>query len=402
MNKIGIDKYNSFFILFLTADFFFLLFTADSLSISYSESLNYFNNINELTLLTYASTFFFGQNDIALRLPFILIYLVSTVLIYRLTDDYFTKKSDRLISVAIFMLLPGVNSAALLVNTSILVIFSTVLYLYIYKTTKKHSYLLLIFFLLLDNSFAILFLALFFYSLSKKDNKLLIISLVLFGISMYMYGFDTGGKPKGYFLDTFAIFASIFSPLLFLYFFYSMYRIFIRGNRDLFWYISFTALVFSFILSLRQRIIIEDFAPFVVIAVPLMVKLFFHSLRVRLPQFRKKHLLASYIVLSVLILNFLVFIFNKPLYLILQKPQRHFAYNYHFAKDIAISLKRNNIDNITSNDKKLILRLRFYGLKEGTENYITLKTPKNYDMQLPINYLDKNILNVYVTKLNIN
>jgi hypothetical protein len=43
-----------------------------------------------------------------------------------------------------------------------------------------------------------------------------------------MYSFDTGGKPKGYFLDALGVYAAIFSPLLFLYFIYSMYRILIK------------------------------------------------------------------------------------------------------------------------------------------------------------------------------
>ena len=41
------------------------------------------------------------------------------------------------------------------------------LYLYYYQKYNKHSYLLLLLFLFIDNSFAILYLALFFYSLNK-------------------------------------------------------------------------------------------------------------------------------------------------------------------------------------------------------------------------------------------
>ena len=100
------------------------------------------------------------------------------------------------------MLLPGINSVALLVNESIVVVFGTLLYLYLYKVREKEHYVLLILFLFIDNSFAILFLALFFYSLNKKDNTLLIVSLILFGLSMSLYGFSFNGVPKSYFLPS--------------------------------------------------------------------------------------------------------------------------------------------------------------------------------------------------------
>ncbi len=287
-----LSRYNLAFIVLLIADFILLLFTADSFSISYKESLIYFQdqeNFNLLSFLSHISTQIFGQNDIALRLPFILFYISSIIIAYLLTDDYFKKQSDRLASILIFMLLPGINSAALLINEAILVVFFSLLYLYLFKITKKEHYWLLVLCLFVDNSFALMYLALFFYSLQKKDNILLVVSLALFGISMQIYGFDTGGHPRGYFLDTFGAYISIFSPIIFLYFFYAIYRVTIKGEKDLYWYISFTAFAFSFLLSLRQKINIEDFAPFVVIAIPLMVKLFMHSFRVRLPMFRKKH-----------------------------------------------------------------------------------------------------------------
>ena len=80
-------------------------------------------NFNLLSFLSHISTQIFGQNDIALRLPFILFYISSIIIAYLLTDDYFKKQSDRLASILIFMLLPGINSAALLINEAILVVF---------------------------------------------------------------------------------------------------------------------------------------------------------------------------------------------------------------------------------------------------------------------------------------
>ena len=216
---ISNNKYNYYFYTFLSLLVIVLLFTANTLSISYKEALNVFVNTSVLSVFTNSSIYLFGQNDIALRLPFIIFYILSVLLMYKLTENYFKYEKDRFISIIIFMILPGVLSASLLVNSAIIVTFFTLLYLYIYKTTNKHSYLILVLVLFIDNSFDILFLALFFYSLKEKDNRLIYVSLILFTISMYIYGFDTEGKPRGFLVDTFAIYASIFSPLLFIYFF---------------------------------------------------------------------------------------------------------------------------------------------------------------------------------------
>jgi len=376
-------------------NFILLLFVADSFSISYKEAIIYFDDTSLLSFLTHISTQIFGQNDMALRLPFILFYIGSIVILYLLTDDYFKKQSDRFASILIFMVLPGINSAALILNEAILVIFFTLLYLYLFKVTKKEHYWLLFICLFIDNSFALMFLALFFYSLQKKDNTLLVVSLILFGASMQMYGFDSGGRPRGYFLDTFGAYASIFSPIIFLFFFYAMYRTTIKGEKDLYWYISFTAFAFSFLFSLRQRIYIEDFAPFVIIAVPLMVKLFMHSYRVRLPQFRKYYYVFASFVLITLVVNYLVFIVSKPLYLVIKDTNKHFAHKYHIAKELAQKLKNENINDVLCEDNKLQKRLKFYGIKKGNHFYITTYIDDSYK-KLTINYYGKNIQDYYI------
>lgn len=389
-------KYLFYLILFIVLSI--LLFTANSLSISYKEALNVFVNTSLLSIITNTSIYLFGQNDIALRLPFILFYLLSVILMFELTKGFFKKESDRFISIVLFMVLPGLLSASLLVNSAIVVTFLTLLYIYYYKRTNNHSYILLLLFLFVDNSFAIFFLALFFYSLRYNDRKLLFFTSALFIASMFIYGFDTGGKPRGFLVDTFGIYASIFSPLLFIYFFYSIYRSGIRRDRTLAWYIATTSLLFSLLFSFRQRIYIEDYAPFVVIYLPYMVKIFFHTIRVRLPQFRYRHHYLSSLVLFVLALNVLLTIVNKPVYLILENPKKHFAYKYNFVKELALELKKNNINEIESDEKELLLRLKFYGIEEGSKYFVSTRKKYYFDMKLPIDYLGKNIVTAYVIK----
>ncbi|OCL84471.1 glycosyltransferase family 39 protein [Arcobacter porcinus] len=392
--------YNTLFY-FVLASILYMLFlqTNEVLSISYKEALNYFENISLLTILTRISTTLFGQNDLALRLPFVVFYCLSVIFMYKIIDDYFKTAKDRFISIFIFMLLPGLLSAALLVNSAIVVTFLTIFYIYYYKVYKKHLYYALPFFLLVDNSFTILFLALFFYSFKDKDKKLLYISLALFVISFFVYEFRVDGRPQGFLLDTFGIYAAIFSPILFLYFLYAIYRTAVIKNIDLIWYISATALLLSIVASFRQKIYIEDFAPFVVIFVPTMMKIFLHSYRVRLKEFRKNYNIFIYIVLFFLFLNILLTFVNKPIYLLLDRANKHFVYEYHFAKEIAEELKKREMTNVVSPDKHLLLRLRFYKIEEYPDYFISQEAFYNYDEKITIKYYNKDIVNIYVKKL---
>ncbi len=394
------NKYKYCFYTSLLFLFSILLFKASySLSISYKEALNVFVNHSVLSLITNSSIYIFGQNDIALRLPFIIFYIFSVILMYKITENYFKYEQDKYISIIIFMILPGVLSSSLLVNSAIVVIFFTLFYLYYYQKYNEHSYILLLLFLFIDNSFAILYLALFFYSLKDKNNKLLYFSLMLFLISMYMYGFSTGGKPKGFLVDTFVIYATVFSPFLFLYFLYTIYRAGIKNDRTLTWYISTTALVLSLIFSFRQRIYIEDFAPYVVISLPLMLKTFFHAYRVRLKEFRTNYNILVGIVIMMLSINVVLTFINKPLYLILPNPSKHFVHQYHFVKELAEELSKRDIKTITSDNEELALRLKFYNIDKGDDYFLTLK---NYDYpseRISIKYYGKELFVAYLIKL---
>jgi 4-amino-4-deoxy-L-arabinose transferase-like glycosyltransferase len=396
---MSLSKYSLSFIGLLLFHLVILILLISDYSISFEEADFYYNTNNMLSYIINFSTTIFGQNDIALRLPFIFFYIGSSILLYLLTDDYFRSHWDRLITLSIFMILPGVNSAALLVNESIIVIFCTLLYLYLYKVNQKEYYILLVLFLFIDNSFAILFLALFFYSLKKKDNMLLIVSLALFGVSMSVYGFDISGKPRGYLLDTFGMYASIFSPLIFLYFFYSMYRVGLKYEKDMYWYIAMTSLGLSLLFSMRQHVKIEDFAPFVVIAIPITVKLFMHSLRVRLKEFRKVHYIIASLGLGILFINFIVFTFNKYLYYVVKKPKSHFAYKYHIAKDLAVQLKALGVKKLSTKDERLALRLKFYGIENGDEYYLSRTQIPNLHKIINIEYYEKNIAKFYLANL---
>ncbi len=384
----------------LFIDLLFLLYGISTLSISYNEANIFFNGKTFIHYVVKYSTSIFGQNNYALKLPFVFFHLFSTVLLYKISKKYLKRKADRVLSVIVYILLPGINSAALIVNDSEFVIFFTLLFIYLYQQKKIFlSFFVLIFSLFIDNSFSVLYLSLIFYSIYKKDNNLLYLCIILFGSSMYLWGFNIEGRPKNYLMETLAVYMAIFSPLVFLYFVYTEYRIFIKGEKNILWFISFVSLVFSLFLSIRQKIIIEDFAPFAVIAVPLMVKTFLSSYRIRIPELRHWHKLFFSLTMFFLVFNFIAIYFNKPLYLFIKKPSDHFTYRYDFVKELANYLKNNNITKINSDNNKLLLRLKFYGIKEGNDYFITTHKIKN-SKNVTISYYHKPVFKVYVSKIH--
>jgi len=318
---------------------------------------------------------------------------------YLITEDYFKYEKDRYISILIFMILPGILSASLLVNSAIVVTFFTLLYLYCFQKKNEYSYVLLVLFLFIDNSFAILYLALFFYSLENKNKKLLYFSLILLILSMYVYGFTTDGKPRGFLVDTFAIYATVFSPFLFFYFIYSIYRAGIKNERTLTWYISVTALFVSLIFSFRQRVYIEDYAPYIVISLPYMLKMFFHAYRVRLKEFRRNYNILAGLVIVMLTINVILTFVNKPLYLILPNPSKHFVYQYHFVKELAEELKNRGINSITTDNEELALRLKFYNIDNGDDYFLSLKNYNYQSERISIKYYGKELFVAYLIKL---
>lgn len=391
-----------FLLLILLISSALLTYGAQSISISYDEAYTFFNGTDLVHYLAVYSTQLLGQSDFALRLPFMFLHLVSIILLYKIGKLFLKKRIDRIVSIAIYAFLPGVNGVALLVNSGIVVIFFSLLFTYLYlKEWKVASHIVLIVCLFVDNSFAIFYIALFVYALMKRKTDLLIVTLILFSASMYLYGFDTGGKPRGYFIDTLGVYAIVFSPLLFLYFVYAMYRILIKEEKNLLWYISFFSLVVSLLLSLRQKLLLEDFAPFVVLSVPLMVKVFFNSYRVRLPAFRKLHTFCFVLVLITLFTNTMLSFFNKPLYALMNEPSRHFAINYNIAKELATELKARDVHKVITKDDKMALRLKFYNIERGgAYKLMNQKEIEEGFEQVDIAYYGKTVRTFYLYRIN--
>ncbi len=384
----------------IACDVVLLAYGIGTLSISYKEAVVYFDNRDFLHYLVRFFTSFLGQNDYALRLPFVLFHAGSILLMYKVSGYFLKKESYRLLSVVTFMLLPGIVGSALLVNSAGAAIFFTLLFVFLFlRGNKILSILLLVAMLFIDNSFMVLYLGVFAYAVYVKDRSLALICGFLFLAALQMYGFPMHGKPKGYIIDTLISYSLIFSPLVFLYFFYTIYRILMKEEKNIVWFISFIALVFSILISYRQRILIDDFAPYVVISVPLMVKMFMTSYRIRLPELRVGHKVLFVFVFAMLFANFTATYLYKYFYLYIDNPKKHFAYKYNIAKELATKLKSLKIFGVTTT-KRLQKRLAFYGIEKNSRFILSQKPLNANSKKVTISYIKKPIKTYYVSKVN--
>lgn len=390
-----------FFILGIDA--LVLIFQSSELSISYGEALLLFGDFSFLQAIIKTSIYFLGQNDLALRLPMIILHLLSATLLYKISKKYLKKLSSRVWITLIFILLPGVISSALIVNSAGLVIFGLFLFVYLYENYPiKYIYPLLLVYSLASGGFVYLFLALIFFSIFTKNRLFFIYNLSLFALSIYLYAIDLHGSPSGHFLDLLGIYAAIFTPIIFVYLFYVLYRKYLTKDISILWFISSTALIVSLLLSFRQRLDIGLFAPYLILALPLVAQTFEHSYRVRLRVFRKNYRFIFFLALALLLVNSSVVFFNKYLYNFVDFPKKHFAYSMHVAKELAKELKKRDIDCV-STTKKMSLRLEFYGVTKCNEYKLeenSLSNKKRSDVT--IRYKNRVVYAADVTKINKN
>ncbi|MGP1449818.1 MAG: hypothetical protein ACTTJS_01665 [Wolinella sp.] len=359
------ERADGYFALLLVFDSLVLLWCANGLSISIYEAY-VFKKANSIDgWLSHLFIPLLGTGNLAPKLPFILIHIANLILLYEISRHLLKRPNDALLSVAIFMLLPGVNASAVLIGSSGIVMFFALLVCYLHLRFGAIPLLLLVLLIFIDESFAVLFLALFFYAIRSRDNRLLLFSLLAFACSMYFWGVGISGKPRGYFLDALGIYALLFSPPLFIYFVYALYHILIKGEKPLLWYVVFSALLFSLLLSFRQKLDVEEYAPLVLVGLPLVLRVFLSGMRVRLPRFRRGYLAWFIFAIGVLVLNFFVFMFSKAFYPLMENPKEHFAYRFHIVGELASELKAREIDMIWTRDSALRARLACYGIASG-------------------------------------
>lgn len=395
-----IQRYILFFL--IGVDVSVLLLQTSELSISYFEASTLYGKKSFLQFIANLSFNIFGQNDFGLRIPMIIFHISSVILIYKISKKYLKYNVDRIWTVIIFILLPGVISSSLIFNSAGIIIFGLLLFIYLYeKIDIIYNYILLFLYLFIDSGFIYLFFALVFYGNRIKNYKFSFFNIFLVICSFLIYGIPAHGTPKGHFLDLIALYSAIFSPIIFIYIFYVLYKKILTKEIELIWFISFSTLIISMILSFRQRIELEVFAPYLIISLPLAVQMFSSSYRVRLKMFRKKYKFIFIFSLTLLLINSFIILFNKELYSFVKNPKKHFAYKMYVAKELANKLKEKDIKCITTSTK-MQDRLRFYGINR-CNRYILNRDILNKDKGIivTISYNDVEVYKAIVTKINI-
>ncbi|MFT5662242.1 MAG: hypothetical protein ACI9TV_002892 [Sulfurimonas sp.] len=385
----------------ISIDVLILLFQTSSLSISSHEAALLYGDFSSIQFIENLSLSFFGQNDLSLRIPMIFFHLLSVILMYKISDNYLADQKNRIWLLLIFILLPGVLSSALLVDSAGLIILGLLLYVYVYENFSiPHTYPILLVFSLVDGVFIYLFISLVVYSIYIKNKAYLFANMSFLITSIYFYGITTEGSPEGHLIDTVGLYSAIFTPIIFTYIFYVLYRRFLSKEMNVLWFISTIPLLISLLLSFRQNIYIEDFAPYLIVALPLAAQSFYAAYRVRLKMFRTRYKIIFGLSALFLSVNFIFVLFNRELYLVIEKPQKHFARKMHIAKELAQELKSRDIYCVTTQDT-MGNRLKFYGITSCTEN---LLIEKNLDVKgedyVTISYKYRPIYKAIVTNLN--
>jgi len=387
--------------LILGIDAIVLFFQTSQLSISHNEASLVYESGSFLSILVRFSLDIFGQNDFGLRFVMILFHLLSVVLIYLVSKKYISFDKNRVWLVLIFVLLPGNLSASVVVNDAGIVIFGLFLFIYLYeKIPQLFLNVLLLFYSMINISFAYLFLGLAVYYIHDKKVYNFLYVIFLYSLTSFLYGFEISGIPTGHFLDLIGVYSAIFTPIIFIYIFYTLYRRYLILNIDLLWFVSSTALIISLVLSFRQRVSIEYFAPYLMLALPLATQLFISSYRVRLKRYRTSYRLMFTFSLLFLILNTLIVLFNKELYVFIENPKKHFAYDVHVAKELAKELKDKNIFCVTTN-YKMQNRLKFYGVDKCQLNsLVELDLDAKKESTVTVSYRNRVVYKANVTKIN--
>ncbi|MDP3302392.1 MAG: hypothetical protein Q8S36_10550 [Sulfuricurvum sp.] len=369
------------------------------LSIGYNEATILYS---ETGFLHHYIQFFvnhFPNNDLALRLPMIALHVLSFFLLYGISRFYLVRESDRLWLMLIYVLLPGITSAALVVDPAGLKIALTFLFVYLFLRFGMYAYTLLPIYVWIDASFLPLFLAIIFYGIMIKKYPIALFAAALSIIASIRSGVYIGGAPNGHFLDALGIYAAIFSPIVFLYLFYVMYRRFITKERDLLWLIATVAFGMSLLLSFRQRVEVQSFAPFLMLILPLAAQTFLHTYRIRLRMFRKRYQYLFYSALAILVINILAVFFNQHLYRFFKDPTLHFSYPMQVIKELAQELHKQNITCVHADDERTQLRLRFYGIRE-CRNVTLDEHVRENGSKVTISYNGVPVKTLYVTKLH--
>ena len=385
------NKINIAFIFILLSYSALAVYGILSLSISYSEIVK-FSLENKDNIFMGIS---FIDKDIAVKMPSLLLSLFNIVLLFIIAKSYLSKDRDALYVVLLFTVMNGVYISSVIITQSVLNTAILFIFVYLFHKIPNFMKIILMIAMLRFDNFYILYIALFFYGFSHKQKDLYISSLLLLIISFAYHGFPINHIGNN-FLNNIGIFPALLGLPFFIYLFYAYYRNIFIEEKDIVWYIGATALVMSLIYSFKSSIYLDDLACFLFIGVLKVVKEFSYSYRVRLKIHRRKTKLALIAVLVFSFFQFALIVFNYSLYGLLNEDN-HFAKKYHFAKELSVKLKRDDISKINAS-KELSARLAYYSISTGNK-YTIKEHSTNYYKKYTLTYFNKEIKTYFIEKI---
>ncbi|MBN2825040.1 MAG: hypothetical protein JXQ76_06955 [Campylobacterales bacterium] len=301
---------------------------------------------------------------IAFRLPYYLFGILNIFLFFELSRYYYKTLRERYIATTLFIILPGVVTSVILVNISVVVISWLLIFLISYhKNWSVLQITSLIVLLFVHESAIIFFISLAIYSYFRKKWYLFWIVLLLIGMTLYLGEYlEIGGIPRGHFVAIFGLYAAIFSPFVFVYFCYALYRLYHEKKHDIVWYIAATGLLFSFLLSIRQQVIITEFSPYILIGSIFLYRVYSESLKVRLKVYQRTYKRIFIFTLLTLLIGTLSIFLHRPLFWLFEDKSRHFAYTIYEPYWLSEELKSKNIDCYDTKFIKKAAQLQYYGI----------------------------------------
>ena len=353
------------FYLFVVLYTLALGYLAIILPIGPNEAKVFYTDSGVLGALTHIAKGWF-DNGLDFRLPFLFFGLLNIPLFFTMSRAYFAEIEESYLVTTIFALLPGIITSAVIVNIAVVVITLVLGFLLLHE--KKQIVwqgVVMLLLLLIHDASVIFFIAVAIFFAFKRKIQLFYMAIILLAIALFYFnGLDIGGKPKGKFLELFGLYVALFSPLVFIYFFYALYRIWLREKKGILWYISFTAFTLSILLSLRQQVNMTDFAPYVIVSVVLLLVIYNQSLYVRLPQFQYWYRWGYRIVVGSLLFISMIIILHKPLFYFFDDKRKHFAYPFYRPYWMSLELSEIEQNCYTVKRQKVQYQLKYHGIEK--------------------------------------
>lgn len=379
------DKFDLYFLIILLSSILLFASLLGQISISAIEAKEFYSGTSFVHYAMKLGVYLLGQNIYGLHLVFFGIFAINLILFYLICRIYMRLAIYAIITTIIFAFLPGVVISVFMVSKTSLVIFLALISSYLTLRFKYIPYFILAIACLIESSAVILFLAYMIYSIKENKNKTFLFCLIGAIVNLYLYDLGIKGVPSNNFIEALIDMMLLFSPILFLYYIYSIYRATFKGGANILVYISVICILSSLLISLRQKVDFETILPMCVVGLPVCMGNMLGSVNIRLKRYRKNYLAFLIFTLILMGVESFLLINNKIIYLFNIKPS--FALTHYIALELSQELKERNIYKINT-DSNLKLRLKFYGIKDGS-SYRLVALPFGVQGDINIKYLGK-------------